>query len=120
MLLTTRRPINLSLAWFEHFAQPALGLAGPGLMTPSPVKAENTAIRCGDVHGPLVGRLAGEDLATGQASLIIRFIVGTMAVWVPAHTGHVALMLFDVLRALGSFVTWLLAAVTPLAGVWLF
>ena len=51
-----------------------------------------------------------------------------MAMWVPVHAGHtssnravtrVALMLCDALRAFGSFVTWLLAAVTPLVGIWL-
>ena len=77
MPLTTRRPIHLSLTWIERFALPALGLAGPGLMTPHPVKAENTAPRGGDDHGPLVDWLAGEGLAIGQASLIIRFVVGT-------------------------------------------
>ena len=75
--VTTRRSIHLSLTWIERFALPALGLAGPGLMTPRPVKTENTAPHGGDDHGPLIGSLAGEDLATGQASLIIRFIVGT-------------------------------------------
>ena len=77
MPLTTRRPINQLLAWIKCFALPALGLAGPGLMTPCPVKAENTAPHGGDDHGPLLDRLAGEGLAIGQASLIIRFVVGT-------------------------------------------
>ena len=75
--LTTGRPIDQLLAWIERFALPALGLAGPGLMTPRPVKTENTAPRGGNNHGPFIGRLAGEDLTTGQASLIICFIVGT-------------------------------------------
>ena len=76
--LTTRRSVlHQLIAWLERFALPVLGLTGPGLMAPGPVKAENTAIRGGDDHGPLVGRLAGEDLATGQASLIICFVVGT-------------------------------------------
>ena len=51
---TTRRPINQSIAWIECFALPALGLAGPDLLTPHPVKAENTAPCLLDDGGPLV------------------------------------------------------------------
>ena len=77
MPLTTRRPINPSLAWFERFTLPALGLAGPGLMTPRPVEAENTAPCLLDNGGPLVDRLVGEGFTTGQASLEICFTIGT-------------------------------------------
>ena len=77
MPITTWRPIHLLLTWLEHFALPVLGLTGPGLMTPCPVKAENTAIRGCDDHGPLVDWLVGEDLTTGQARVIIRFTIGT-------------------------------------------
>ena len=48
--ITTWRPIlHQLLAWLERFALLVLGLTGPGLMTPGPVKAESTAIRgCDD------------------------------------------------------------------------
>ena len=54
MPLTTRRPINQSLAWIERFALPGLGLAGPDLMIPCPVEAENTASGLLDNCGPLI------------------------------------------------------------------
>ena len=83
MPITTWRPIDRSLAWFEHFALPVLGLAGPGLMTPCPVKAEYTAIRGCDDRGPLVDWLTDEGLAIRQARVVIgtRGYVGPCARW---------------------------------------
>ena len=51
---TTWRPVNQLLTWFERPAMPGLGLAGPDLMTPRPVEAENTAPCLLDDGGPLV------------------------------------------------------------------
>ena len=55
MPITTRRPIlHQLLAWLERFALFVLGLTGPGLMTPGPVKADNTAIPGCDDPNPVL------------------------------------------------------------------
>ena len=42
VLLSTRRPVDLLLAWSKHPTTLGLGLAGFGLMIPGPVEAYDT------------------------------------------------------------------------------
>ena len=128
--LTTRRPVSQLLAWIKHPALPALGLAGPNLMIPRPVETENTAPGLLDDGGPLIDRLASEGLTIRQASLVIRIATGTRDSvgtcarwarlwWVLRHGVSCVGAVRHLARALGSFVTCLLAAVTPILGTWL-
>ena len=123
MPLTTQRHVNQLLAGIERPALPAFGLAGPDLMIPRPVEAENTARGLLDDHGPLIDQLAGEGLTTRQAILIIRVTVGTRdsvgtpARWAWRRWAGQCRAVRRFARALGSFVTCLHAAATPILGI---
>ena len=126
--LATRRPANQPVTWFECPAIPALGLAGPDLMIPCPVEAENTAPCRLDDGGSLLDWLADEDVTSRQASLIIGFTVityggvGACARWTRIRrvlTRAVSLRgaVRGFARALGNFMSYLIAAVTPNLGI---
>ena len=97
-------------------------------MIPCRAEAENTAPCRLDDGGPLLDWLADEGVTSRQASLIIGFTivtrggVGTCARWtrirrVLTHAVSLCGAVGRLARALGSFVTCLLAAVTPILGI---
>ena len=128
--LTTWRPVNQLLARCVRLAILALGLTGLGLMIPGPVEAENTTPCLLDYGGPLIEWLAAEGITDRQASLIIGFTIrihGCVVIlarwawyrWVLSRAMGLLGAVRRFARALGNFVSRLIAAATPNLGIWL-